>query len=254
MVIFEALGEKYSFPENLSEVSLGQFIQYCELENKYLPSKMKELILLQEELAEIPLSDKLDRTPVEEKIETLYQEINSPDYKELILFWYSRIISFWTGLKYETIIGADGGSGMNVAQLKALALKLQELVNTPPEEVEYTNVIEHEGVNYFLPSQYMKEGTVVEYLEASQMYKIQETLAGGQWSSLAKVICILLRKEGEKYSKELLKREELFLRLPMSKAYKVAFFLLKRMDTLKSVFLTYTQAQIVKKLELELKL
>lgn len=254
MIIFEALGAKYSFPQDLTEVTLGKFIQYCELEKKYLPLKLQELLQLQEELAEIPVTDKLDRKPVEEKINLLFEEVNSPDFQEDLIYWYSRIVSFWTGLKYEVIIGEEGeAGGMNLNQLKALALKLQELVNTAPE-VELTNTIEFKEEIYYLPPNFMKEATVIEYLEASQMYKIQDSLAAGQWSALAKVICILLRKKGEKYSKDLLKREKYFLELPMNKAYQVAFFLLNRIGKLKTVLATYTQALAVKKLEQELKL
>lgn len=254
MIIFEALGAKYSFPQDLTEVTLGKFIQYCELEKKYLPLQLKDLLQLQEELAAIPETDKLDRKPVEDKIALLFEEVNSPDFQEQLIYWYSRIVSFWTGLKYEVIIGEEGeAGGMNLEQLKALALKLQELVNTAPE-VELTNVIEFKEELYYLPANFMKESTVIEYLEASQMYKLQEEFSSGQWSALAKVICILLRKKGEKYSKDLLKREKYFLDIPMDKAYQVAFFFLNRIEKLKTVLTTYTQAQAVKKLEQELKL
>jgi len=252
MITFKALGDKYSFPQDLTEVTLGKFIEYCELEKKYLPLQLQELLQLQEELAEIPETDKLDRRPVEEKIDLLFEEVNSVDFQEVLIHWYSRIVSFWTGLKYELIIGEEGAEGgMDIAQLKALAIKLQELVNNPPE-VEYSNVIEFKEELYYLPVDNMKEATVIEYLEASQMYKIQEHLAAGQWSALAKVICILLRKKDEKYNKKLLKREKYFLDLPMNKAYQVAFFLLNRIGKLKTLLATYTQAQALKKLEQEL--
>ena len=251
MITFTALGKKYKFPHSLEEVSLREFIKYCELERDHQPPKYKELISLKEELSQVPEGDKLDRAGLEAKIEAVLEEVSSPAYMEERLSWAAKVVEFWTVLKYTTIMGEDGGEGMNAPQLEALSFQLQKLVNTPPE-VEYSNIIEFKGELWYLPAQYMKDSTVIEYLESSQFYKLQEALAGGQWGALASVICILLRKKGEKYNKKLLERREFFLDMPMNKAYKVAFFFTKRIDTYSTLLGTYTAAQAVSKLRREL--
>jgi hypothetical protein len=243
MIKFKALGKQYEAPRQLSDITLGRFIQYCTFESKVMPKELKEIIKLNGELSEIPENDKLDRQPVLDKLSALYEIIEADSYGETLISYYAKIVEFWSGLPYAVIMGEDGGESMNIGQLKALSLQLQTLVNTPPENVEYSPVIEFNSEIWYLPTQYMKNSTVIEYLESSQFYKLQDQLAGGQWGALASVICFLLRKKGEKYSKDLLKRRSMFLGLPMDKAYQVAFFFLKRTNIYSKLLANYTAAQ-----------
>jgi hypothetical protein len=137
---------------------------------------------------------------------------------------------------------------MNVPQLKALYLKLQGLL-VPPEKTPYSNILEHDGETWYLPAQYMTDSSTIEYLESSAFYKLAEELAGGQWGVFGKVMCILVRKKGEKYNKNLMDREEYFLGWTMDKCYKVAFFLTTRMHKLSVASQTYTTAQATAKLK-----
>lgn len=252
MINFKANGKSYSYPESLEEVSLGRFIEYCEFEKAKRPSKLKELTKLREELAKTPEEDSTIIERLKERIEALDNEINSPDYLEELLGWYAQVIEFWTGLSKGEILGEVDGFGMNINQLFLLSSKLLALVNDLPK-YEYSPVIEHEGQVWHLYAQYMKDSTVLPYLESAQFYKLEEKLAGGQWGALAKVLCLLLRKKGEKYSKDLLKREDYFKKFPMSKAAQVAFFFLKRTANYSIVLNTYTVAQINAKLRRALK-
>lgn len=248
MITFKALGNTYKYPEGLQDISLKKFIEYCEFEKKNRPEKLQELSKLRAELLDIPETDKLDRKPVESKIESLVEEINNPGYIETMISWNAKVIEFWTGLPYATIVGEDGGEGMNLKQMEILADHLLNLVGKLPE-VEYTNVIEYMGELWYLGERYMKDSTVIPYLEASQLYKIEEALAGGQWGALAKAICILLRRKGEKYNKKLLEREKFFLQMPMDKALQVAFFFERRTRLYSKLLSTYIASQTNVKLK-----
>jgi len=244
--------KKYSFPLDLSSVTLRQYIDYCNFEKECLPSEFSELRQLYNDLADIPVTDKLDRKPVESRIRELEDTINSFEYVETRITWYAQVVNFWTGLSVDKIMGEVDGVGMDISQLTTLYNRLQQLCLTP-DKTEYTNIIEHNGEAWYLPSQYMKDSTVIEYLESSQFYKLADDLAGHQWGVMGKVMCILVRKENEKYSRKLMKREEFFLSWTMDKVYQVAFFLTIRMQKLATVFQTYTHAQALSKLRQELK-
>jgi len=90
---------------------------------------------------------------------------------------------------------------------------------------------------------YMEKSTLIEYAEASQFEANLKDLDKGNFGALAKIMCVLVRKEGEMYSDKLLKREEMFLNWNLENCLKVAFFLLKRSEISQQNFLIYTAAQ-----------
>lgn len=243
---------KYVIPLDLSEVTLSKYIAYCNIESKHLPKEIQELRQLYTDLQDISPTDKLDREPVEKRIAELNEVVDSFEYKEVLLDWYAKVVEFWTGLPYDRIMGLDDGIGMQVAQLQALYYKLEALL-IPPKEAEYSQIIEHKGEAWYLPSQYMREATTIEYLEASQFQKLADDLAGNQWGVMGKIMAILVRKKDEKYHPRLVReREQFFLGWTMDKVYTVAFFLLQRIEKLATVFQTYTAAQTLSKLRQEL--
>lgn len=240
----------YIIPTSLKDITLRDFVGYCDLEKNELPTDIRALHELQDELSLIPESDKLDRQPVLNKIEVLQGIVSNEDYEPILIDWYAKVVSYWTKLSYNKIIGYEG-EGMQLSQLKALYYQFQELV-TPSYEPEYSQVIEHNDKLWYLPEQNMTNGTVIEYLEASNFQKLANELAGGEWHVFAKIMCILVKKKDEKYSKDLMIRESMFLDWTMDKVWAVAFFLLKRTETLKTAFLTYTKALNLARLKQEL--
>jgi len=243
----------YVIPLDLSEVTLQKYIDFCNLEAKYLPKELKRLRELYTALTEIPVTDKLDREPIEAEIEELNTVVESFEYRVPLLEWYAAVVEFWTGLPYDKIMGLDNGGGMQVHQLQALYYKLEQL-NLPPEKTEYSNIIEWQGEAWYLPSQFMRDATTIEYLEASQFQKLADELAGNQWGVMGKIMAIIVRKKDEKYNSQLVAdREQFFLSWTMDKVYQVAFFLLTRMEKLTAVLGTYQAAQTLSKLRQESK-
>ena len=111
------------------------------------------------------------------------------------------------------------------------------------EEPEYTNVILVGDELWYLPMRYMEKSTLIEYAESSQFEANLKDVQDGNWKALAKIMCVLVRKEGEQYSDKLLKREEMFLSWTLENCLKVAFFLLKRNETSQQNMLIYMAAQ-----------
>jgi hypothetical protein len=89
----------------------------------------------------------------------------------------------------------------------------------------------------------MEKSTLIEYAESSQFEANLKDVQDGNWKALAKIMCVLVRKEGEQYSDNLLKREEMFLSWTLENCLKVAFFLLKRNETSQQNMLIYMAAQ-----------
>ena len=249
-------GVQYKCPTKLEEVTLQKFIDYCNLERDFMPNELKQVAKLYEDLNGV--SNQQDEILIEEEINVLLEKINSMQYAETLLSWYARVVDFWTGLPFNMIMARDGGDGMNVDQLKALYLQTQKLIIPPDRPIytkdnPYSNILEHDGAIWYLPDRYMMDSKTIDYLESADFYKHAEELAGGQWGVFGKVMCILVRKKDEKYSKDLYKRESAFLQWPMDKCYEVAFFLMKRMHKLNVASQTYTTAQATAKLKQALK-
>ncbi len=126
--------------------------------------------------------------------------------------YFARVVAhFAVGISEEVILGGGKhGDGMNVGQLEYLYSTIIRIMNNY-EEPEYTNVILVDGELWYLPMRYMEKSTLIEYAEASQFEANLKDLDKGNFGALAKIMCVLVRKEGEMYSDKLLKREEQFL-------------------------------------------
>jgi hypothetical protein len=97
----------------------------------------------------------------------------------------------------------------------------------------------------------MEKAKLIEFAEASQFEENMQNLKEGNWLALPKIMCVLVRKEGELYSDKLLKREQMFLGWSLQKCLQVAFFLLKRSETSLLNLKVYTAAQDLTRLKQE---
>ena len=233
-------GNKFCIPSGLQDITLQQYIDYVTLIEPTAPDEYKELVKLNAETDE-----GLTKKDIEErdkKIGELIEILDNPLYrsKKLIPF-YARVVSFWSGMSEKYILGKDGGLGMNVAHLTTLYLKLLELISKLPE-VDYSNVMEVGGELWYLPERFMQDSTVIEFAEAAQFQANLSKVLGGDWLSMAKVMCVLVRKKDEQYNDKLLKREKMFLSWNMLDVWRVAFFLLRRSETYKVSMLCYMNA------------
>jgi hypothetical protein len=152
----------------------------------------------------------------------------------------------------EIVGGKKQGDGMNVGNLEYLYSSIVKLLNSY-DEPEYSNVIMVGDELWYLPMRYMEKSTLIEYAESSQFEANLKDVQDGNFKALAKIMCVLVRKEAEQYSDKLLKREEMFLSWTLENCLKVAFFLLKRNETSQQNMLIYMAAQDLMNVKRELK-
>ena len=245
-------GNTFAAPEGLRDITLQQFIDFvCHIE----PTKPDLLKQIDEAVQQgnDPMLNTKEKNLLKAEIDRLIEEVNDPLFRSQELHpYYARVVSYWTGLSEKYILGRDGGEGMNVGNLTALYIRLIDVLNKMPA-VEYSNVIDKDEELWYLPERFMQDSTVIEFAEAAQFQANLSKVLGGDWLSMAKVMCVLVRKKGEQYSDKLLKREKMFLGWDMHNVWRVAFFLLKRSETYKSAMQAYISAQQLSKLRQELK-
>lgn len=225
--ISTSTGKKFNFPSGLEDITLEQYIQYLEMVEPTKPKHLKDIDNALEEL--MTAKNEGNEEEVEkanQKLTQAYDSITNIAMYKHIFPYYARVISFFAkDLSEDEILGKDGGDGMNVGQLQQLFSVISDIFNNI-EEQEYEHIITVNGENWYLPQKYMKESTVIEFAESSQFEQNLKDVAAGQWKALAKVMCVIVRKDGEKYSDKLLQqRESMFMKWNLKDCMKVSFFL-----------------------------
>lgn len=222
-------GTEINIPSELKEITLKKYIEFLQFVEPTKPECLK----------------KVDKAENEEERDKAITEIDSLVIARQIHPYYIRVICYWSGNNENDLQDLD------VASLVWLFQYINNLLNNLPEP-EYTNVIEVNGEFWYLPERYMTDSTVIEYAESAQFQQNMKDLAAGDWLAMAKILCVLVRKQGEKYHSSLLKREKMFLDWNLSDVWRVGFFLLKRSELLQLSFQAYTNAQALSRLRQEL--
>ena len=245
--------QSFEYPESLSDVTLKQYLEFLEYVESTKPKVLKDIDTANIKIAEaIDLKDnkglELARKELDEATETIDDIVQ---YQQIFPY-YARVVSFFSGLSVPLILGQVADTlGMRVDHLTGLYVHTTKIFNQLPE-VEYSNVLEVNGEVWYLPERFMSDSTVIEFAEAAQFQANLSKVENGEWKALAKMMCVLVRKKDEQYSDKLLKREELFLSWNLLDCWKVAFFLLRRIEVLQLSFQTYTNAQTLMQLKQEL--
>lgn len=222
-------GTEINVPSELKEITLKKYIDFLTLVEPTKPDCLK----------------KIDTAKDESELQKAIAEIDDLITARQIHPFYIRVICYWSGNKESDL------QDLEVASLVWLYQYLIKLLNDLPEP-EYSNVIEVNGEFWYLPERYMTNSTVIEYAESAQFQQNMKDIAGGDWQAMAKILCVLVRKQGEKYHSSLLKREKMFLDWSLADVWRVGFFLLKRSELLHLSFQAYTNAQALSKLRREL--
>jgi len=222
-------GTEINIPSELKEITLKKYIEFLQFVEPTKPECLK----------------KVDKAENEEERDKAISEIDSLVISRQIHPYYIRVICYWSGNNENDLQDLD------VASLVWLFQYINNLLNNLPEP-EYTNVIEVNGEFWYLPERYMTDSTVIEYAESAQFQQNMKDLAAGDWLAMAKILCVLVRKQGEKYNSSLMKREKMFLDWNLSDVWRVGFFLLKRSELLQLSFQAYTNAQALSRLRQEL--
>jgi hypothetical protein len=244
-------GEKFTFPEDLDDISLQKYIDYVQLTEPTKPKELAEMERLSEALNDTDNDTQLAK--VQEEFDLATAAITDKIMYKKIYPFYARVVAhFCDGLTEEVILGGkQQGDGMNLGNLTYLYHKIVKMLNNP-ENPEYSPaIVDADGEIWYLPNRYMEKAKLIEFAEASQFEENLQSLTAGNWLALPKIMCVLVRKKGEIYSDKLLKREEMFLGWSLKKCLQVAFFLLKRSETSFINLKAYTAAADLTRLKQE---
>jgi hypothetical protein len=244
-------GDRFSFPQSLEDITLRSYIEYLQIVEPTKPAELADI-----EKASLKLQDaekEQDKQKAQEEIDEATAAVTAQVMYKKVYPFYARVVSYFAdGLTEGQILGGKKqGDGMNLGNLIYLYQSIVGILNNY-EEAEYSPaIVDKDGEMWYLPQRYMEKAKLIEYAEASQFEDNLQKLSQGNWMALPKIMCILLRREGEQYSDKLLKREEMFLNWDLQKCLQVAFFLLKRSETSMLSFQAYTAAQDLMRLKRE---
>ena len=240
--ISTSTGGSFNFPQTLADVTLGQYIDFMSFVEPTKPAELIRIETASSEKNDAETEDEIQKawTEFEEAIQACDDIVM---YRKVYPYFARVVAHFAKGITEAEIVGGKKqGDGMNIGNLEYLYTSIVKMLNSY-DEPEYTNVILVDGDLWYLPMQYMEKSTLIEYAEASQFEANLKSVENGNYKALAKIMCVLVRKEGEMYSDKLMKREEMFLSWTLENCLKVAFFLLKRNETSQQNMLIYTAAQ-----------
>lgn len=235
-------GGSFTFPSELADITLKQYIDFMTFVDPTMPAEFRRI-----EEASIARNSAETEQEKDKALIEFDEAVHACDdvvmYRKVYPYFARVVTHFAVGITEGQILGGgNNGEGMNVGQLEYLYSTIIRILNNY-QEPEYTNVILVDGELWYLPMKYMEKSTLIEFAEASQFEANLKDLDKGNWGALAKIMCVLVRKEGEMYSDKLLKREEMFLSWNLENCIKVAFFLLKRSEISQQNFQIYMAAQ-----------
>lgn len=240
-------GGEFTFPSALEDISLRHYIDFLTFVETTKPDE-----LIRIEQAASAKHEAKDKEKADKEFNEAIEACNDIVMYRKIYPYFARVVAhFAEGITEAEIIGQKG-PGMNVGQLEYLYNTIVSILNNY-EEPEYSNVMLVDNDLWYLPTRYMEKSTLIEFAEASQFEANLKDLEKGNWGALAKIMCVLVRKEGEPYSDKLLRREEQFLGWNLKNCLQVAFFLLKRNEISVQNLQIYMAAQDLMNAKQELK-
>jgi hypothetical protein len=250
--ISTSAGGSFTFPNTLADVTLAQYIDFMTFVE---PTKPAELIAIEvASQAKSEAETEQEKAKAWTEFEEAVQACDDVVMYRKVYPYFARVVAHFADdiTEAEIVGGKKQGDGMNVGNLEYLYSSIVKMLNSY-EEPEYTNVIMVGDELWYLPMRYMEKSTLIEYAESSQFEANLKDVQDGNFKALAKIMCVLVRKEAEQYSDKLLKREEMFLSWTLENCLKVAFFLLKRNETSQQNMLIYMAAQDLMNVKRELK-
>jgi len=234
-------GGRFTFPSGLADITLRHYIDFMTFVEPTMPDEFRRI-----EAASIAKNSAQNKKEKEKAMQDFDEAVEACNdivmYRKVYPYFARVVAHFAEGITEAQILGTNGSEGMNIGQLEYLYYSIIRILNNY-EEPEYTNVLMVDGELWYLPMRYMEKSTLIEYAEASQFEANLKDLDNGNWQALAKIMCVLVRKEGERYSDKLLRREEQFLNWNLENCLKVAFFLLKRSEISQQNLQIYMGAQ-----------
>ena len=202
MTIFEVNGTQYELCDNLHEVSLARYITFDLDVQPTKPEAMKEF----------------ERTG-DGKV---FEQVADADYDLQFLPYFAGVGASFSNCPKDVFLQCSKDS------LERMYFAISRMLSEPKD-------MGSAGLRigkylYYFPSRLMIRETVQDFIEAAQTEKQLTSQNKNIWQKLAAIAPILLRKRGEKYSDELLKRTPEMLKMSMFQAWQLLFFLKRQND------------------------
>lgn len=168
----------------------------------------------------------------ERKRKMLAGMVKKTVYANEFLPFYAEAIEAAAGIPKEDLLGTDAREGAPVALIERWYWNIVGIGSNfqPSDEPP---IWRRDGKTWTLPAKFMEKSTFIEFAEAAQYEEHSASLAAGNWNALPYVMAVIVRPEGEAFNAENIEaRAEYFLNWTMADAMQVAFFLLKRSESL----------------------
>ena len=144
-----------------------------------------------------------------------------------------ELFGYMTGLDKEQMNLVDVNS---VAKVISVLEKLME--DYKPQD---KRSFECDGETYYFPSEFLKQNTYGDYIEATQLDMYIESMKHGKFDVLPEQMAILCRKIDEKYDDDIIpEKTEKFRNLSMDVIWEFGFFLTqqnRKLTQLSSMYL-----------------
>jgi hypothetical protein len=206
--------QEVNFPTSLSEITLGQRVQYYNQYGKELDEMLTAILQIKDE-------EERELELVQLQLEKMFTNVaffagTTPDALKESDFLDAVANIYYSCTK---ILMEDEAS----LELKTEYVWNSEVWEIHPPELKHGSP--------------MKFG---EFIDAKQIIKDMMDLGKGRWESLVSLCAIYLRRKDEPYKEEFMyegsERQELMLSLPMDIALAVGFFLSGSMNILMNIF------------------
>ena len=209
----EINGVSHTIPTTVSEITLGQFVDYHNKYGKEFDEKFQTLIDSKEDELEkeFGLYDLMDREA---------------------LSWFS----YFTGHDFFNSTDVD-----LTALISAYYTMRQELKDSESVAIEFPIVAMIEGEEYTIKDYKLEADSTMtfgELLTGKEVIRQIVKLGNSKWEALLYLCAIYLRKKDEAFSDGLVKtRLSVMRNLSLQDALKVSFFLTSSINTFKKRFL-----------------
>lgn len=248
MVVFELTdldGKKVPFniPENLTEITVAQFVKFHETVIQKKPKNLAEYEKLTEK-------EEKEKFMLEIEVDEIVSKWN--DY-------YVNSIQFWTEM-------SDEHAGQLTREQVSWIYNLIQLNISSHKADEKKTQFTHKKETYYFPpaplselsggqKSYMKGSRVIDIIEAFQFDKFSKALSKSDWGALPYLLAILCKKKDEQLPIKSEKREfwivnrkNIMDTLPLSEAFDLAFFLTVQKSILEKYSSLFSLLQIKKHL------
>lgn len=228
-VRFKIGKERYSYPQDWRDVTLGEFVRFFEQVEALKPKRAKEVQKLLDEIVE---SEGTTKAALEKQVQQLMDGLTEQEYDAEYVPYKAAYVSFYCKV--------DALNTFSVGEIEALYAQINSnLAGTPKYSESELKSLTFAGTVYKFPNAGLRGAVASEYFSANQIIDNLSHLEHGEYASLPDIMGVFLRPENTPFKAvEAKARAKQFLDMPMSEAWKFYFFL-QRLNLQSKSILTY---------------